>query len=321
MIFKNKKLNIMITLLVLTFISGCGNQTDKNNESKDLVDEIATKNDASTSSDASEGNAKEVDDFTKQGIWSIEYDDGTTANLLLHNDGTGYYTSILELCTVKWKYFDASNKIQITFVDNDNYKVTYTVKESSNDIKMENDNGFVYSYEGGDLSEEEKILEEDTIARGDKEEKVDGATIIRKDMKEEKIYDNPKLIYDDDYCTIEVNSLFVEYDSSNTVVYAGFDFNVVNKSEHNVWIMFLDNYIGDNEVDLNSSPIGSSWDNPLLPGKRSEKNIYFGEVNNVSSVEDLEQLSGTAQIYINDSLNSVGGGDYSYNIVYKVSDE
>ncbi len=326
-LLKKKEIGrILAILLTLTMLSGCGKDSEVTETSDTTEETTVTASETDTEKATEVAVATETepiadDDYTKQGIWSIEYEDDTTAKLILYNDGTGYYTSVLELCNVEWKYYKNSEKIQITFIDNDNYKGTYSVKETSSGIEMENDRGFVYKFEGTDLSEADKILEEDAIARGDYEEKVDGASIVKEDKKEEKIFDTPKVAYDDDNFTIEINSLYVQYGASGNVLEAGYDFNVINKSSHNLWIMFSDHYIGDTKVDMSTSPVSNSWNNPLLSGKRSDGNIFCGEEIEVKGVEDLDQLSGTAHVYLNDSTNSVGSEDISYNITFKLSEE
>lgn len=326
---RNMKKKISLVLILCLMLTGCGSTDssvdEKTEETTALTTASATE--AVTTEDVVESSSTdsemgETPDFTKGGIWTGTIPDGSIGKFIMYDDGTGVNTENSYSWDIKWAYFEKTSTLSVVYPEF-NVTVKFDISEEDGVVIMTNpDGGNYYEYQGNDFEQADKEINEQAEARGDGEEKVDGATIVKKNGKEEKIYDTPVIMLDDEYITFELNSVFIEYDTDGNVAYAGMDYNVINKSEeHNAWIIFYDYYIGDTKVELNLSPMGHSFDSLLRAGKRTNGNQQYGDSIDIDSVEDLEGLSFSAQIYINDSIDSYGGGDYNYVTVLEFPQE
>jgi len=305
-------------LVLLSLLCGCGenvseNMNDSDNLTEDVV--ISTLNDASEQKTETEVTTEEiqVDDYTKHGIWKHEVSTGSYEYFVLLEDGTGYNIYVKKTYDITWTYNESHNMFNIEFVGYPPGS-NYTVTEENNLVTMKDMNSsFVFFYVGNDKDEEKQMIDDALELSGNGTEQVDGASIVKQNGVEEKKYDTPIIMLDDEYVKIELNSVFVERDGSDNIINAGIDYNVINKSEeHNIWVIIYDEYIGDYAVKLNNSPMNHTFRNPLRPSKRCDGNRYYGDVSTVTSIDDMEEYSFSIQVYVNDRLDSYGGGDYSY---------
>ena len=311
----------LVILIIASLLLNCSCSKSTTNETNVPTTEVTEEALESTKNDASEQTSEVVDksteeiqdDYTKHGIWKHEVSTGSYEYFVLLEDGTGYNIYINKTYELTWTYNEGHNIFNIEFEDYPPGS-NYTINKENDLITMKSMNSdFVYFYVGSDKDEENKMVADALELSGNGEERVYGATIVKKNGVEEKKYDAPIVILDDEYVKIELNSVFVERDGSNNIIIAGVDYNVINKcEEHNIWVMTYDEYIGDYAVDLNTSLSTQSMKNPLRPGKRCDGTRYYGEVSTVKSIDDMEEYSCSVQVYVNDKLDSYGGGDYSY---------
>ena len=153
------------------------------------------------------------------------------------------------------------------------------------------------------------------------EEKVDGATIRKGKDSDEKIYDNPIVLIDDDYIRYELNSILIGYDDSGKAICSGMNFNLINKSEDKyVWMTFTDCYIGDNSVSLDTY-IENMLAYPLYPGKRSDNCTIIGGTSTVNSIEEVENMLFTVQLTVNESADTVSSDDIIYDETVNIQEK
>ena len=164
---------------------------------------------------------------------------------------------------------------------------------------------------GNDRDEEQKMIADVQELSGNGEEKVEGATIIKKNYVTRKEYDTPLKILDDEYITIEITAIFIGENPSENNVYAGFEYNVINHTDRFAWVVIYDYYINNTQVEINYSDIDRSFNNPLRgEGKALNKNMYG--FFDTMTLEDLETLSFSVQLDINDTPNQISSSDQVY---------
>lgn len=137
------------------------------------------------------------------------------------------------------------------------------------------------------------------------EEKVEGATIIHEEYCDTKVFDEPKIIVDNDDVCIKITKLFMSHDENGTVDACGIKYITENKSdERYAWIFITDVSFGDYMAYLDYS---SGFSGSVMPGKTSQEcDSYTMEVENIDSFDVLEKLSGSVSVYMSTDPNGYG---------------
>ena len=309
----------ILSIVLATFMicsTGC-QKTDGSGTTEPVKEAVVTesmseeKEEVSSEEVIEEETTEEVveDDYTKHGIWQHEVEANVYEYFVFLEDGTGYLIYLKNIYDITWSYSPSINQIHVGFVEMGT-GANYTLDDSNSVVMLKGEN-YSFIFLGNDKDEEQKMIDEAMGASGNKEEKVDGATIIKKNGVTRKVYDTPLKMVDDEYITYEIISVFVDENCNEGGVYAGYEFNVINKTDTYAWVTVYDYYVDNTQVDISYSDWEHSFSNPLRGGSKSLDNNKYGVFNSMT-IEDMETLSFSVQLNITDAPDGYGTSDQVY---------
>ena len=310
---RTRRLRVTLLLVAMMILTSCGKTKMTNNEATTAVSaEIKEVEEEKVTEEATEEETTEEvveDDYTKHGIWKHEIEPHVYEYFVMQDDGTGFLIWDKNISEIKWSYSVTLKRIDVTFKEWNTYE-NYEIEENNNVVMMKTGN-YTFIFMGNDKEEEQKMIADAQELSGNGEEKVDGATIIKKNYMTRKEYDTPLVMLDDEYITIEITAIFIDENPSENNVYAGFEYNVINHTDRFAWVVIYDYYINNTQVEINYSDIDRSFNNPLRgEGKALNKNMYG--FFDTMTLEELETLSFSVQLDINDSPNQISSSDQVY---------
>lgn len=310
---RTRRLRVTLLLVAMMILTSCGKTKMTNNEATTAVSaEIKEVEEEKVTEEATEEETTEEvveDDYTKHGIWKHEIEPHVYEYFVMQDDGTGFLIWDKNISEIKWSYSVTLKRIDVTFKEWNTYE-NYEIEENNNVVMMKTGN-YTFIFMGNDKEEEQKMIADAQELSGNGEEKVDGATIIKKNYMTRKEYDTPLVMLDDEYITIEITAIFIGENPSENNVYAGFEYNVINHTDRFAWVVIYDYYINNTQVEINYSDIDRSFNNPLRgEGKALNKNMYG--FFDTMTLEELETLSFSVQLDINDSPNQISSSDQVY---------
>lgn len=116
---------------------------------------------------------------------------------------------------------------------------------------------------------------------------------------------------DDEYITYEIIAVFVDENCNEGGVYAGYEFNVINKTDKYAWITVYDYYVDNTQVEINYSDWERSFSNPLRGGSKSLDNNEYG-IFKAMTIDEMETLSFSVQLNITDTPDGYGTANQVY---------
>lgn len=312
--FKHIKIYQVFILIFMFLQSSCGKTDVKDNI---LTTEIQSSSEADILQEESTEELKEEitediveDDFTKHGIWKHEIEPHVYEYFVMLDDGSGYLIWEKNISEIKWSYSITLNTITVTFKEWNTIE-NYEIEENNSVVLMKAEN-YTFIFMGNDKDEEQKMIVDAQEVSENGEEKVEGATIINKNGMTRKVYDTPLKMVDDEYITLEITAIFINENTYENGVYAGYEYNVINKTDRYAWITIYNYYINNTQVEINYSDIDHCFNNPLRGESKAINKNEYGLFDSMT-LDDLETLSFSLQLNINDTPDQYGSNDQVYS--------